>query len=80
MKRKDLFAIIAEVLEVDASEVTSDKELSSFEMYDSVNVLSLMVALDSKAKVRLSPTDVRDLRTIADIEAIAEKQGIKLVD
>ena len=80
MKRADLKSIVAEVLEIEPSELEADTNLRDFDTYDSVNVLMLMVALDEQAGIKLSPTDTKKLFTFGDLESIATNQGIALTD
>lgn len=80
MKRVELRQIVAEVLEVEADALASDVDLATIETFDSVSVLVLMVALDERAGVKLSPTDSMNLKLYGDIERLAERQGIVLED
>jgi acyl carrier protein len=80
VKRVELRQIVAEVLEVEADALASDVDLATIETFDSVSVLVLMVALDERAGVKLSPTDSMNLKLYGDIERLAERQGIVLED
>ena len=80
MKRKDLQAVVAKILEVEPDELRAEVVLESIEAYDSVTVLSLMIRLDEAAGIKLEPSDVQRLRTYGDIEALAARQGIQLTD
>jgi acyl carrier protein len=80
VRRVDLRAIVAGILEVDPSSLVADAVLNSIDNYDSVSVLTLMIALDEQAGIKISPADANALRFYGDIERIAEKQGIELVE
>ena len=80
MTRDELRRIVAEVLEIEPGELQSDTELSGFETFDSVSVLSLMIDLDEKGGIKLGPTEAAALRRFGDLEALAAKQGIELTD
>jgi len=80
VKRKDLQAVVAKILEVEPDELRAEVVLESIEAYDSVTVLSLMIRLDEAAGIKLEPSDVQRLRTYGDIEALAARQGITLTD
>jgi acyl carrier protein len=80
MKRSDLKAIVAEILEIETGSLGSDFDLRSIETFDSVTVLTLMIALDEQAGVKLSPADANALRFYGDIEKAVAKQGIELLD
>lgn len=80
MTRAELRRIVAGVLEVEPERLQADTDLKSFETFDSVGVLSLMIELDEKAGIRMGPTESNVLRTYGDIEALACKQGIELTE
>ena len=80
MKRSDLKLIVADVLGIEASSLGSDSDLRSIDTFDSVSVLTLMIALDEQAGVKLSPGEANALRFYGDIEKAAAKQGIELLD
>jgi acyl carrier protein len=61
---------IAEALNVDPAELTSDKSLQDFEYWDSVMVLSIMVILSEALGKEILPDEVSDLRTFGDIETL----------
>jgi len=79
MKREILKDIVAEVLEVDPSTLDRDTDITALPTYDSVNVLSLIVALDDRAKIRLDGAKA-GFRTLAELEKIAADQGVALED
>jgi acyl carrier protein len=80
VKRDELRALVAEILEIDPQALRSEVELASLENYDSVMLLSLMIQLDEGAGIKMTPSDVPSLRTYGDIEALATRQGIALSD
>jgi acyl carrier protein len=72
--------IVADVLEIEPSELSADTDLTTIDTFDSVTVLSLMIRLDERAGVKLAPDDVQRLSLYGDIEALARGQGIELTD
>jgi acyl carrier protein len=80
LKRAELRALVAEILEVDAAALNSEVELASLENYDSVMLLSLMIRLDEGAGIKMNPSDVLGLRTYGDIEQLAIRQGQALTE
>lgn len=80
MKRTELREIVAAVLEINPEELNADTNLTTIETFDSVSTLTLMVELSEKAGIRVSPSDLRDLRYYRDIERLAERQNIELTD
>jgi acyl carrier protein len=80
MKRFELRKIVADVLEIGPDDIDSDTDLTTMETFDSVSILTLMIELDERAGIKMTPADTRGLRFYADIEKLAEKQGIVLTD
>ena len=78
MTRADLRAIVAGVLEIEPGLLEAETELGSIESFDSVSVLTLMIALDEQAGIRISPSEASALRSYGDIERAAARQGIAL--
>ena len=56
---------LAEVLDI--SEVKESDILSEFPEWDSLSVLSVLAMLDSKYNVNLPSTDLKGVRTVADL-------------
>ena len=80
MKRADLRAIVAGILEIDPNSLSPETDLNSIDTFDSVNVLTMMITLDEQAGIKVSPADANALRNYGDIERMAEKQGIELLE
>jgi len=67
---------IADELNVDPDELTSDKLLPDIEDFDSVSILMLMVVIGRAIGKEISPDEMANLRTFGDIEAlVASKQS-----
>lgn len=80
MKKNELKRIVAQELEAEADALDSETDLTTLEMFDSVSILTLMIALDEKAGIKMTPADTRTLRYFGDIEQLAARQGIELTD
>ena len=80
MKRSELLEIVAEVLELEADELTPETVLEDVETFDSVNILNLMVALDESAGVRLDYSDVDRFKVYKDIVVVVVEKGLELTD
>jgi len=80
MKRTELMNIVAGVLEIDPNNLNSDTDLNTIDTFDSVSVLTLMIAVDEQAGIKISPAEANTLRYYRDIESLAERQGIIFVD
>jgi acyl carrier protein len=63
---------VAEALGVDPESLQANTDLSALPNYDSVQLLTLMVALD-EIGVILPPTQVAQLRTFNDILALRRR-------
>jgi len=78
MTRNELKAIIADVLEINTSELNAEVKLEDIESYDSVNALNLMVALSESANVQMNHMDLEGFVTYGDIEAFVISKGVAL--
>jgi acyl carrier protein len=61
-------SVIAELLEVDT--VNQEDELSAFECWDSLTILSIIAVADSNYGVILNAADVNDAKTIGGLKKI----------
>ena len=61
---------IANGLNVDPAELTSDKLLQDLEYWDLVMILSMMVIISEAVGKEILPDEMVDLRTFGDIEAL----------
>lgn len=80
MKRTDLRRLVADVLELDPELLQGEVNLTQFESFNSVAVLSLMIELDMQAGVKMQPEEASKLRFYSDIERVVEGKGITLTD
>ncbi len=63
---------VADALGVDAAKLDPETPLNTIADFDSVQVLTLMLALD-EAGVKLLPNDVGKVRTFGDILVLVRK-------
>lgn len=80
MKREVLRKLVAEIIEADPAVLLPDTDLRTLPNFDSVNILSLMIALDEQAKIKLGPEQAAKLQFYREIEQLAAEQGIELTD
>jgi acyl carrier protein len=80
MTRDRLRQVVADVLEVEPEQLCPETDLITIETFDSVGILTLMIALDEQAGIKLGPSDMRDVRYYRDIESLAEGRGVALTD
>jgi acyl carrier protein len=78
--RAELRRIVAGALEIEPDLLQADADLRQFESFDSVGVLSLMIELDEKAGVKMSPEEANSLQRYGEIEGMARRQGVELTD
>ena len=68
----ELLEQLADILEVD--EINPNAEFESFEDWDSLSVLSIIAMVQSKYKIVLTATEVRDAKTAQGLfELIKDK-------
>lgn len=71
-----LHQALADILEVE--EVQSDQELQSFEGWDSLAALSLLVSVRDNFGVVITTSDLRQAKTVGDLEQLVlSKQQAK---
>ena len=75
MKHDEFILMMAEVLEVDASDVDSASSLFDFPAYDSVCALTLMVRLEEDAGVTCPPGELAALKTVGDVEKLISRHA-----
>ena len=63
---------IAEILEVDS--VTMEDELSSFDVWDSLTILSIIAYCDSEFKVALSADDINNSDTVGGLKELVRSK------
>ena len=66
---------VAEVL--DLPQVQESDVLTDFPEWDSLSVLSVVAMLDSKYGINLSATDLKQVRTVADLWNLVQSKSPK---
>ena len=67
MKINEFIEEFAALLEVDSSQLHTESELRTFEMWDSVTILSAMVLIDDKVGITVRPEVISEAVTLGDI-------------
>jgi acyl carrier protein len=80
MKKSDLKAVVAELIEVEPADLEPETDLSTIDTFDSVSVLGLIVSLDDQFGIKMSSLDAQNLKHYGDFEKLALSQGIELTD
>jgi|TARA_B100001971_G_C18162201_1_gene522052 acyl carrier protein len=65
---------LAEEMEVDPMELTSEKVLEDIEAWDSVLALTIMVILGDELGAPVTPGEMANLVTFGDIESLASSK------
>lgn len=72
----DIRQVISDVLGVPVSKLSVESSPETIESWDSVQHLSLVLALESSLGVQFAPEDIEKMRTVGAIEKmIAAKSG-----
>lgn len=72
MTQEEKKEVIAEILEVDSSELHEDQVLEEFETWDSVAVLSVIATMDEKFGKLPDASEVIKCKTVADLYRFME--------
>lgn len=59
--------LLADLFDVEKEEIVSDQDLASFDAWDSMSKLSLIVMMDEDCEKKLTGEDILCFRTIGDI-------------
>lgn len=69
MENNKKIELLADLFEVEPSEIVETKELENFEPWDSMSKLSLIVLMDDECGKKLTGEQIRAFKTIGDIIA-----------
>jgi acyl carrier protein len=69
---EDFESVVAELLEVDS--VNLKDELSAFECWDSLTILSIIAVTDTNYGVTLNAADVNEAKTIGGLKEMIRKK------
>lgn len=72
MTKENLIEEIEDMLMLEAGELELDKELESYEDWDSMGYLTLIAMFDSKLNKKLDITTIKGFKTTNDIIAFSE--------
>ena len=73
MTKEEKMNLLAEVFDMDASEIDENAELSSIENWDSMTKLSLIVCFDENFGKKITAADFKNFVKVSDILAAMEK-------
>lgn len=72
MDKDKKIELLADLFEVESSEIVDDVELDGFEPWDSMSKLSLIVLMDDELGKKLNGEQIRAFKTISDILAFMD--------
>lgn len=67
MDKNKKIELLADLFEVENNEIVENQELDSFEPWDSMSKLSLIVLMDEECGKKLTGEQIRSFKTIGDI-------------
>jgi acyl carrier protein len=70
-KRNQILEIIAEILEIEVNEISLDSALDE-DSWDSLAVVTFISEIDSNFDQVISPSDVNEVKTVADLIDLVE--------
>jgi len=74
MNEQEFIASIEELLEIDPGSIGLATQLDSLEQWDSLAFVSFLALADSKYGVRVTPTELRQSKNVADLMKLVEKR------
>jgi acyl carrier protein len=73
-----LFRTVAAVLGVQADELSDESSPETIPVWDSLNHLNLVMALEGEFGVTLTPEDVMEMRNVGSIRALLSHSGVEV--
>jgi acyl carrier protein len=70
-------SVVSDVLGVPREEVNRNTSHDTVENWDSVNIINLMIALESELDVEFDSEDASDLLSVELIIAVLEEKGVR---
>lgn len=67
MELEKKIELLADLFEVEREEINAEQELMSFDAWDSMSKLSLIVLMDDECGKKLTGEEIRQFHTIGDI-------------
>lgn len=67
MTKEEKMALLEEVMDLDEGDLKEDSVLAEIEEWDSLSVLTLISEMKKRFDIALSPQQIKDFKTVADI-------------
>lgn len=65
--------VLADILEVDIEEIVENRELSTYEAWDSIAILGVISIINEKAGKFPHADEIKKLKTIGDVMEVLDK-------
>jgi len=75
MNNQDIIIALAEILEMEAGELTFETALDTIDTWDSLATISFIAMVDEKTGLVLAGDDLQKATTIGDLVALAKAAG-----
>jgi acyl carrier protein len=72
MNTQDIIQALAEILEMDASELAASTSLDTLDTWDSLATISFIALVDEKSGHVLAGDDLQKAKTVGDLIALAQ--------
>lgn len=72
MNTQDIIQALAEILEMDASELATSTSLDTLDTWDSLATISFIALVDEKSGHVLAGDDLQKAKTVGDLIALAQ--------
>ena len=67
MTKKEFLTIIEEIVEAEEKTLSGTEELSSFDMWDSLAIVTFIAKIDEELDITLSPEKISEAETVQDL-------------
>lgn len=67
MNNEEIIREVADILEVDESEINEEKKLDEYDTWDSIAVLAVISLINEKKGVFLHASEINSLKTVKDL-------------
>lgn len=74
MNEQEFIASMEELLEIDPGSISLTTQLDSLQEWDSLAFVSFLAMADSKYGVRITPTELHESKSVADLMKLVEKR------
>ncbi len=70
MSKEEKLAFLEEIMDLDEGDLNEESVLEDIEEWDSLSVLTLISEMKKKFDIALSPQQIKEFKTVADVCAM----------